>query len=142
MGGDDPVSWAEQRRFAIDRHAEANARREATEAEQARALIGRFVADARAMGLPTVPLVARPYGGRSRYRTGLQGWYVHPNQLMAVAGDGGFYRLAVPPSLRSLLFGVHVEPEQPRLVIGEGGRDGESIPLHDLLLRRLRAGDR
>jgi hypothetical protein len=33
-----------------------------------------------------------------------------------------------------------VEPTEPRLVIGAGGGDGESLPLRELLDRRLAAG--
>ena len=36
--------------------------------------------------------------------------------------------------------GVHVPPAEPRLVIGEGARDGERIALDELLRLRLEAG--
>jgi hypothetical protein len=59
---------------------------------------------------------------------------------VAVGSDGEFYVLAVPASLRARLRGAAVEPSEPRLVIGAGGGDGESVPLAELLQRRLAAG--
>jgi hypothetical protein len=60
---------------------------------------------------------------------------------MAISGDGQFYILSAPATMRARFTGVVVRPQEPRLVIGEGGRDGESIPLQVLLRRRLDAGD-
>jgi hypothetical protein len=59
---------------------------------------------------------------------------------MAVGADGGFYVLAVPASLRARLCGAVVQPSEPRLVVGAGGGDGESVPLRELLERRLTRG--
>ena len=92
----------------------------------------------RAEGLPDEPLRARSYGGKV-YRTRLRGWYVHPNRSLAVGVDGRFYHLLVPSSARAWLTGVTVSPQDPRLIVGEGARDGESIPLATLLQRRLGA---
>jgi hypothetical protein len=49
--------------------------------------------------------------------------------------------LTVPASLRARVTGVVVQPQDPRLIVGEGGRDGESMPLAALLRQRLDAGD-
>jgi len=76
-----------------------------------------------------VRLVARSYDGRHRYRTGLRGWYLRPDEGIAVADDGRYYVLAVPGSLKSLLTGVTLTPSAPRTVLGEGGRDGERVTL-------------
>jgi hypothetical protein len=54
-----------------------------------------------------------------------------------VGTDGEFYVLAVPPSRLARLRGVSLTPSEPRLVIGEGGRDGERITLAELLARVL-----
>jgi hypothetical protein len=58
-----------------------------------------------------------------------------------VGEDGSFYILSVPGGLRARFTGVTVPPSDPPLVVGAGGRDGESIPLPDLLRLRLDAGD-
>ena len=71
----------------------------------------------------------RGSAGRHRYRTGLRGWYLRPDGGIAVAEDANFYVLAVPGSLRALVTGVTLVPETPRLVLGEGGRDGERVTL-------------
>jgi hypothetical protein len=127
--------WHSQRRRAIDTHAAELARREAAEAEQARQMLREFVEAARARGIPPVALVARSYDGRHRYRTGLRGWYLRDG--LAVDEQGEFYILLVQRSLRGLVTGVQVPPARPRLVIGEGARDGERMPLRALLDRAL-----
>jgi hypothetical protein len=136
-GGVDGSDWVRQRDRAIAAHAAERARQEAAEAEQARELISEFVRAARDRGLAVRPLSAQGYDGRSRYRTGLRGWYLRPDHTLAVGEDGEFYILTVPGSLRARLTGAAVRPSAPRLVIGEGGRDGERIPLRDLLRLRL-----
>ena len=100
---------------------------------QARALIAEFVLKARERGLEPVPLKARSYDGRSRYRTPLTGWYLRRNESVAVATDGEFYVLSVPRSVRALVVGTPVPPSDPPLILGKGGRDGESIDLTDAL---------
>lgn len=141
MGTDERAAWSQQRLLAVQRHAEADARRRATETGQARRLIAEFAQEARVRGLRSRALIARGYDGRSRYRTGLRGWYLRSDGVLAVGEDGGFYVLTVPASLRARFTGVTVAPEEPRLVIGEGAGDGERIPLRELLELRLAAGD-
>jgi hypothetical protein len=138
---DERAAWQEQRGRAISAHAAADARRKAAEIEQARELVAQFVRQARERGLRLTPLAARAYNGRTRYRTGLRGWYLRPDRSLAIGGDGQFYILSVPATVRARFTGAVVQPQPPRLVIGEGGRDGESIPLQVLLRRRLDAGD-
>jgi hypothetical protein len=129
--------WATERNRAIAAHAADLARREAAEAAQAAELLRGFVAAARERELAPVPLTARDYGGRGRYRTKLRGWYLNADETMAVAEDGHFYLLTVRGSLAARLTGVDIEPARPRLVLGEGGRDGERIPLRAVLDRLL-----
>lgn len=126
-----------------DAHVRAQAleRRRAAESEQARRLVADFVASARAHGLHTEELLARGLDGRGRYRTGVQGWYLRRNRTLGVGVDGEFYVLTVAPSLRGRLFGTRLEPSDPPLVAGAGGRDGETIAMQDLLAMRLEAGD-
>jgi hypothetical protein len=135
MTGDD--EWRRKRDDAVAKHAAAVARVREVETRQARQLVAEFAAEAIRRGLPTQKLSAAAYNGRSRYRTGLLGWYVHPNRSLAVGVDGEFYVLGVPASLRARLLGARVEPRDPMLIIGKGAKDGESIPLRELLHRRL-----
>jgi hypothetical protein len=137
MSTDDEAEWHRRRRHAVTVHAEAQERRRAAEISQARVLVADFVRRARERDLPTEPLVARSYTGHGRYRTGLRGWYLKADRSMAIAEDGGFYLLAVPASLRARLTGVTLREDDPPLVVGRGGRDGESIPLATLLERLL-----
>jgi hypothetical protein len=123
------TDWAEQRARAIDAHAADLARRAAAEAAEASAMLREFVVAAREQGLVPVRLVARSYDGRHRYRTPLRGWYLRPDGGIAVADDGNYYVLAVPSSLRALVTGVTPTPTAPRLVLGDGGRDGERMSL-------------
>ncbi|OLB77098.1 MAG: hypothetical protein AUI14_17295 [Actinobacteria bacterium 13_2_20CM_2_71_6] len=139
MGSED---WLRQRARAVHAHAAAEERRVAAEVAQARQLVAGFVAAARERGLRTTALIARSYTGRGRYRTGLHGWYLRPQGAIAVGTDGDFYVLLVPASPLARLTGVRLRPEQPRLVVGEGARDGERISLRALLEQRLAAGDR
>ena len=131
---DEPAQdWRDQRREAASAHADALERRRLSEVSQARALLGSFVEEARRRGLPPVPLRARSYDGRDRYRTPLEGWYLRRNETVAVGTDGQFYVLAVPRSLKALVTGTAVPPSEPPLILGKGGRDGESIDLADAL---------
>jgi hypothetical protein len=137
--GVQDAEWARQRDRAITVHAAELARREAAEAEQAGVLLRAFVESARDRGIPPADLRATSYDGRNRYRTGLRGWYLREDEGLAVDENGEFYILSVQGSLRARLTGVELRPARPRLVIGEGGRDGERITLGALLDRRLEA---
>ncbi|WP_308195794.1 hypothetical protein KZZ52_12060 [Dactylosporangium sp. AC04546] len=128
--------WSAQRARAIAHHGAALEQRRSAEAAEATAQIAAFVTEAREAGLPAEPLKARSYGGRT-YRTRLRGWYLNPAHTIAVGEDGRYYSLLVPTSATGWLTGVTVEPQPPRLIVGEGARDGESIPLATLLQRRL-----
>lgn len=104
-------------------------------------LLDDFVAQAKARGLRTYPLLAHAHNGRSRYRTGLTGWYLKRNWSLAVSESGDFYLMSAPTSLRAKLSGTQLTPSDPPLHVGVGARDGESMPLADLLRLRLEAGD-
>ena len=108
-------------------------RERAAETAQARRLVEDFVAAAKAAGLPVVRLTAGAMNGRARYRTGLTGWYLKRNGSVAVDEDGHYYLMSAPTSLAARVTGTTVRPTDPPLVVGRGGRDGESIPLADLL---------
>jgi hypothetical protein len=136
--GDD---WAARRGDAAAEQVARLDRVRAGETEQARALLAGFVRDASERGLPTVRLKARATNGRAVYRTGLTGWYLKRNGSLAVDENARFYVLTAPPSLASRLRGAHVPPSDPPLVVGVGGRDGESLPLAELLALRLDSGE-
>ena len=132
------MGWREERDRAVAARAAALARQQAAEAQQARRLIAGFVTRAHALGLPAGPLRCTSYDGRARYRTALRGWYLNPARTIAVDVDGDYYSLLVPRGLSARLHGARPRPQAPRLIVGEGSRDGESIPLRDLLAKRLR----
>ncbi|MEV2241605.1 hypothetical protein [Micromonospora sp. NPDC049891] len=138
---DDGQQWRERQRRAVRAHAAADDRQRAAEQAEAAELVARFAAEATRRGLRTERLTVVAYDGRTRYRTRLTGWYVDRARTRAVDPAGCFYLLTVPASLRSRLLGADPEPSPPPLVIGRGGRDGDSLPLATLLSLRLDAGD-
>ena len=113
--------------------------RRAAESAAARRLVESFVERARERGLAPVPLRVRAYGGSGSYRTPLRGWYLRADRTAAVGEDGEFYVLTAPRSLRARLAGTTPVPSDPPLVLGAGGRDGESVDLDVALERALRA---
>jgi hypothetical protein len=131
------TSWREERRQAAAEHAAALERKKAAETAQARALLTDFIATLRERGVQPEPLRAQVVGSNASYRTNLTGWYLRRNRSLAVDIDGNFYILGVPPSLKARVAGVHVQPSDPPLVVGQGARDGESMPLAELLRLRL-----
>ncbi|MGQ5264294.1 hypothetical protein ACTWLT_26460 [Micromonospora sp. ZYX-F-536] len=140
MSERDGQEWRERQRQAVRAHADADARRRAAEQAKAAELVAWFVAEATRRGLPTTRLTARGYDGRGRYRTGLTGWYVDRAGERAVDVAGRFHLLTVRGGLRARLFGADPQPSPAPLVVGAGGRDGESIPLRTLLTRLLEDG--
>lgn len=121
------------------RRAELAAAQERGESQQAQRLVDAFVADARATGLAAGPLRATLYSGQS-VKTDKVGWYLRKNQSLAIGDDGSYYVLTVPGGLRERFTGVKLTPSPPPLVVGRGGRDGESGSLSDFLAWRLAAG--
>lgn len=138
---DQGAAWRSRRREAAADHAAALERKQTAQSRRARELIGEFVRTATARGVPATPLVARSYDGRTRYRTPLRGWYLRRNETVAVSTDGEFYILSVPSSLRAWIRGAVPVPSDPPLILGKGGRDGESIDLVDALARILEPPD-
>lgn len=120
-----------------DYHVAAQRRRDEREAAKAKVLIDRFVARAVERGLPTEELTARPWSGRGRYRTGIEGWYLRQDRSVAVGADGSYYQLVVAPQRFGRWRTVPLEPTLPPLQVGRGGRDGESVTLETLLEMRL-----
>ncbi|MBO0607668.1 hypothetical protein [Myceligenerans salitolerans] len=130
-------SWAEQRTEAARLQAERLRERQDAEHARAEAMLATFVEAARGAGLPPEPLVVRGYGGRGTARTPLRGWYLRTDRTAAVSDDGGFYVLTAPLTLLDRLRGVRPERKRPPLVLGAGGKDGDSIELSAALDRLL-----
>ena len=118
-------------------HAEALQRSRDHEAQQATALIERFVADAGERGVPTTRLRARSYDGNARYKTNIEGWYIRRDESIGIGTDGGYYVLSTPTSLAARFTGVTLRPSPPPLEVGRGSKDGESLPLEEALRRVL-----
>ena len=56
---------------------------------------------------------------------------------MAIDVDGRFYVLSKPLTVRERLFGAAPDAEPVPMTIGEGGRDGDVVPLRFALDRLL-----
>jgi hypothetical protein len=121
------------------RRAELEAAQARGESREAQKLIDEFVAAAKAKGIAPRPLRATLYGGQS-VKTDKVGWYIRKNQSIAIGEDGSYYMLTVPGGWRERFSGVKLHPSLPPLVIGKGGKDGESGDLADFLKWRLEAG--
>ena len=140
--GDGAARWREERRAAADHHAQSLARRQAAESARAREMLHGLVVRALVDGPAPEPLLVRSFDGRHTYRTPLQGWYLRQDRTLAVDTDGEFYVLRAPTSLRASLRGVRPEPSDPPLVLGAGGKDGESLDLDVAIARVLAGGTR
>jgi hypothetical protein len=121
------------------RRAELAASQERAESRQAQVLIDRSVADAMARGIAPQPLRATLYTGQS-VKTDKVGWYLRKNQSLAIGEDSSYYVLTVPGGLRERFSGVKLKSSPPPLVVGKGGRDGESGDIAEFLRWRLEAG--
>lgn len=119
--------------------AELAASTERAESAKAQVLIDQFVADAQAAGIAPEPLRATLYSGATA-KTDKTGWYLRKNRSLAIGEDGSYYVLTVPGGLAERFRGVRLRPSPPPLVVGRGGRDGESGDLADFLRWRLEAG--
>jgi hypothetical protein len=131
---------AAERAEAADWHVAADQRRRERESVRAQVLLDEFVARATEAGLPTEELMARPWSGRGRYRTGVQGWYLRRDESIGIGTDGSYYVLVVPPERFGRWRTVSVEPTPPPLQVGAGARDGESATLAELIALRLAWG--
>ena len=134
---DDPQSWREARREAAAAQAAALQHRKDNETAQARKLLAGFVEKMQALGIDPQPLRAPVVGSGASYRTDVTGWYLRRNHSLGVDAEGNFYILGMQPSVKARLLGVQVLPSDPPIIIGLGARDGESLPLKQLLELRL-----
>ena len=112
--------------------AELAAGQERAESRKAQLLVDQFVVDARAAGIAPGPLQATSYSGHP-VKTDKTGWYLRKNHSLGIGTDGGYYVLTVPGGLKERLTGVRLQPTPPPLVVGRGGRDGETGDLAQFL---------
>ncbi|MHB1287826.1 hypothetical protein [Georgenia sp.] len=145
--GTEPVTgagadedWARHRREAATARAAMLDRGRLAATRRASDLLVRFAAAARAAGLATEPLRVQGYGGGTA-RTHTSGWYLRRDRSVGVGTDGSFYVLTARLGLAARLCGVDPVPAEPPLVLGAGGRDGDSVDLATALDRLLPGWD-
>jgi hypothetical protein len=125
-----------QRQADARRRHELAAGAAQAEAQAAQQQLDAFVARLRELGTEPEPLLATLLNG-SRVKTDRTGWYLNKARTLAVAADGTYYQLVTAGSALARFTGVKVQPSLPTLVIGRGGRDGETGDLADFLARAL-----
>lgn len=130
------MSEESQRRADARRRHELAAAAAGAEAREAQAQLDAFVARLGADRVRPEPLQATLLNG-TRVKTDLVGWYLNKARTLAVAPDGSYYQLVTAGSALARFTGVKVQPSAPTLVIGRGGRDGETGDLADFLARAL-----
>jgi hypothetical protein len=130
-------AWAARRREAAAAKAQAMDQAAAAEHAQAHTLLVEFVAALQAAGVPPEPLQAVAYDGHTRVRTDVTGWYLRANRSVGVDADANYYVLQVPGGPFARWRRAALSPSPPPMVVGKGGRDGESVDLPELLATRL-----
>lgn len=98
--------------------------------------VDEFVATAKSRGLTPEPLRAQLMDG-TRVKSDQVGWYLNWARTLAIAPDGRFFQLLTTGGRLARFTGVKLSPSPPPLVIGRGGRDGETGDLKDFLARAL-----
>lgn len=119
--------------------AQLAAGQERAESRKAQVLIDQFLEDVTVAGVAPEPLKATLYSGQT-VKTDKVGWYLRKNHSLAIGSDGSYYVLTVPGGLRERLSGVQLSAQPPPLVVGKGGRDGETGDLAQFLQWILEAG--
>lgn len=106
------------------------------ESVAAQVLVDEFVATARQKGLSPEPLRAVLMDG-TRVKSDQVGFYLNKARTLAIAPDGRFFQLLTTGGRFARFTGVKLTAVPPPLVIGRGGRDGETGDLKDFLARAL-----
>lgn len=124
------------------RHEDARRREELAaaalrnESVAAQALVDEFVAATQQRGLQPEPLRAVLMDG-TRVKSDQVGFYLNKARTLAIAPDGRFFQLLTTGGRFARFTGVKLAPVPPPLVVGRGGRDGETGDLKDFLARAL-----
>jgi len=124
------------------RHEDARRRQELAQAAlrnesiAAQELVDAFIAEAASRDLTPEPLRALLMDG-TRVKSDQVGWYVNKGRTLAIAPDGRFFQLLTTGGRLARFTGVKLTPSPPPLVVGRGGRDGETGDLKDFLARAL-----
>jgi hypothetical protein len=129
--------WVQQRTEAARVQAERLRARQDAEHAQADRLLRDFARAAARAGLAPEKLEVRGYGGRGTARTPILGWYLRIDRTAGVSTDGDFYVLTAPLTMADRLRGVRPSPQKPPLILGAGGKDGDSLELTAALERLL-----
>lgn len=132
----DESSWQEQRRENARLQQERMLAREEASRRQAAALLKEFAKAAQERLAPEQLEAFNPANGR-KARTGISGWYLKKDRSVGVGTNGAFYILTRPITLKERLCGVKLSPSDEPMVLGKGGRDGESMDLPDALEKLL-----
>jgi hypothetical protein len=128
--------WAAQRTEAAREQERRLHARQQVEHDRAHAILRDFVAVAREHLTPE-RLLVKGYGGRGVAKSDVDGWYLRVDKTVGLGTDGEFYVLTAPLGMLDRIRGVRLTPTPPPLVIGAGGKDGDSIDLVDALERLL-----
>jgi len=129
-------SWVHQRTQAAAIQASRLAERQDAEHRKAEALLAEFLPVVKARGPAPVELLVQGYGGQGSAKSNLRGWYLRNNRTCALGTDGKFYVLIAPLSrLHPRFMRINVRPTRPPMILGEGGKDGDTIDLADALER-------
>lgn len=124
------------RREDARRRLELAAQAQRTESAAAQVLVDGFVATAKERSLSPEPLMALLMNG-TRVKSDQVGWYINKARTLAITPDGRFLQMLTSGSALARFTGVKLVPAPPPLVIGRGGRDGETGDLQDFLERAL-----
>ena len=114
--GSGDCDWAASRRRAAAQRARMLQERQDAEHARAARIVGLFLEVA---------------------RTPLRGWYLRADETVGIDTQGSYYVLSMPLSLGQRLRGVRPESQPVPMTIGEGGRDGDIVPLRFALDRLL-----
>ena len=134
--GSGDRDWAASRRRAATQRVRMLQERQDAEHARAARIVGLFLEVAREEGLQDVPLRVRGYAGGSA-RTPLRGWYLRADETVGIDTQGRYYVLSMPLSLAQRLRGVRPDSQPVPMTSGEGGRDGDIVPLRFALDRLL-----
>ncbi|MFT3888520.1 MAG: hypothetical protein QM713_10210 [Arachnia sp.] len=102
------------------------------EAERAKVFIDEFLVAVKEKGIEPHPLKATTLDGHV-VKTDKVGWYLRSNKSLGLDTEGNYYSLTVPGGFMERLRGVKLTPSLAPMVIGKGGRDGETGDLKEFL---------